>query len=535
MYGQLRELMGDSVFIAFLHDYYEHWALRHVDERAMRASASRVYGQSLDWFFDQWVHGTGLLNYGMGADTTVCSSRCVTRVRVTKHGELRHPMPVGVHTATGWHMTRAKVELDDQWVDVESDFRPDSIALDPFHHTWDWDWRDNTDEAWVGTIHAPDVVFDWPFLKQENRVRTIVAVAPRVWYSEGQGLLVGGGVRTNYMGLTDLHRGLIGVGTRATPGTSAVSQIQLGAQADDVYLAPFMRRPLMHVGASAAYLDGIARGTLTRRWNLSPFFYANGPKIYASATVSGTYPVESLLLPEQWNDAHVTEISGRARIAAPSSPDSSTLVFTLDAGGGYAAARNAPAKSGGYGRALASLENVTYQTPGRRALTNRLNAGAAPKAPFQRAIFATSADPFETFANNYWRPRGALFKQFDMTMTPVGGARLRGFSPALAFEAVGSANVDFDQKLLTLTGPFGALGIWGGAFADGGFGTMQPLSSRTGRHVFVDLGLGVRLRGRFYDRDIDLRIDAPLIINDPFGGGSGISAPDVLRWTFDWR
>ena len=37
MYGQLRELMGDSVFIGFLHDYYSRWALRHVDERAMRA------------------------------------------------------------------------------------------------------------------------------------------------------------------------------------------------------------------------------------------------------------------------------------------------------------------------------------------------------------------------------------------------------------------------------------------------------------------------------------------------------------------
>jgi hypothetical protein len=71
MYGHLRELMGDSVFIAFLHDYYERWALRHVDERAMRASAERVYRQDLGWFFQQWVHRTGLLNYGMGADTTV--------------------------------------------------------------------------------------------------------------------------------------------------------------------------------------------------------------------------------------------------------------------------------------------------------------------------------------------------------------------------------------------------------------------------------------------------------------------------------
>ena len=536
MYGQLRELMGDSVFIAFLNDYYDRWAFRHVDERAMRASASRVYGKSLDWFFDQWVHGTGLLNYGMGADTTVCSSRCVTRVRVTRHGELRHPMPVGVHTATGWHIARAKPELDDQWVDVESDFRPDSIALDPFHVTWDWDWRDNTEEAWVGTIHAPDVVPDWPFLKQENRSRTIVALAPRVWYSSGQGILAGVGVRTNYMGMTDLHRGLVGFGTRTTPGTSYISQLQLRAQADDVYLAPFMPRPLMGVDAMAAYLDGIARGTLTRRWNVSPFIFANGPRIHLAATVSGTYPVESLLLPEQWSDAHVTEISGRARVAAPANTDSSTFVFTLDAGAGYAAARNTSARSAGYGRALASLESFSFLSPGSRSMTLRVNAGAAPRAPMQRAIFASSADPFETFTNDYWRPRGALFKQFDMTMTPLGGARLRGFSPGTAFDAVVSANVNLDQKLTTLAGEFGALGIWGGVFADAGVASMPELfPGAAGSNVFIDLGLGARFRGKLYDRDVDLRIDAPLATNDPLGANTGLALPKTFRLTFDWR
>ena len=47
MYGQLRDVMGDSAFHAFLHDYYNRWALKHVDERAMRASAERAYGHAL--------------------------------------------------------------------------------------------------------------------------------------------------------------------------------------------------------------------------------------------------------------------------------------------------------------------------------------------------------------------------------------------------------------------------------------------------------------------------------------------------------
>jgi hypothetical protein len=291
----------------------------------------------------------------------------------------------------------------------------------------------------------------------------------------------------------------------------------------------------MGVAAMAAYLDGIARGTLTRRWNVSPFYFANGPKIHLGATISGTYPVESLLLPEQWSDAHVTEISGKARVAAPMTSDSSTFVFTLDAGAGYAAARSVSARSAGYGRALAALESFTYLTPGSRSMTLRVNAGAAPRAPLQRAIFASSADPFETFTNDYWRPRGALFKQFDMTMTPLGGARLRGFSPGIAFDAVASANVNLDQKLMTLAGEFGSLAIWGGVFADGGFASMLNMDPATGSHPFIDLGLGTRLRGKIYDREVDLRIDAPLATNDPLGSNAGFGRPKTFRLTFDWR
>ena len=35
MYGALREVLGDSAFRAFLHDYYARWAFKHVDELAM--------------------------------------------------------------------------------------------------------------------------------------------------------------------------------------------------------------------------------------------------------------------------------------------------------------------------------------------------------------------------------------------------------------------------------------------------------------------------------------------------------------------
>jgi hypothetical protein len=127
-----------------------------------------------------------------------------------------------------------------------------------------------------------------------------------------------------------------------------------------------------------------------------------------------------------------------------------------------------------------------------------------------------------------------------MTVTPLGGARLRGFSPAIAFDAVTSANVGLDQRIGTLSGAFGSIAVWAGLFGDVGLATLAlpdgaPAAFDTGRHTYVDLGAGIRLRGRFYDRDIDLRIDAPAAVNSPFGVRSGLSRPEVIRWTFDLR
>jgi hypothetical protein len=65
MYGALRDAIGDEAFRRFLRTYYERWALRHVDEAAMRRAAEDAAGRPLDWFFDQWVHRTGVVDYAL--------------------------------------------------------------------------------------------------------------------------------------------------------------------------------------------------------------------------------------------------------------------------------------------------------------------------------------------------------------------------------------------------------------------------------------------------------------------------------------
>jgi hypothetical protein len=66
MYHMLRDLVGgDDAFREILREYYARHALQHVTEADFRAVVGDVSGLDLDWFFDQWLHTTATLDYGL--------------------------------------------------------------------------------------------------------------------------------------------------------------------------------------------------------------------------------------------------------------------------------------------------------------------------------------------------------------------------------------------------------------------------------------------------------------------------------------
>src|SRR5258708_15561768 len=209
--------------------------------------------------------------------------------------------------------------------------------------------------------------------------------------------------------------------------------------------------------------------------------------------------------------------------------------MALDGGVGYAVARDVSASSGGYARILGSIEDLSYLRPGTSTLTIRLNGGLAPNAPLQRSIFASSRDPWETFNNDCFRPRGAAFKQPHFTLIPLGGARLRGFSSLLGLDKVVSANLEASQRLAVWTGGFGRLALWGGPFVDAGSASASRASpAGLADHFLADAGVTVAIRGKFYDREMDLRLSAPLVVNHPVMPASFGGLPSAIRWTVEW-
>ena len=139
MYGALRDVVGDLYFRRILQEYYARWALKHVDRVALQKTAERVQGAPLGWFFDQWLDQTGEVQYTLKevAVTQRKPNEWVTTARLVRIGAYRHPMPVGVRTATGWTFVRADALKDDQRITVTTPEKPDLVRLDPLGLTDD--------------------------------------------------------------------------------------------------------------------------------------------------------------------------------------------------------------------------------------------------------------------------------------------------------------------------------------------------------------------------------------------------------------
>lgn len=147
IFRMLRELVGEDTMREILATYYDRYQFQHVTEEDFRAVVEEVSGRNLDWFFEQWLHTTDTLDYGVGDAATIPlpNGRWRTRVEVLRLGDAWMPVTLQVGDETrmlGSRDTRQVVEI------VTPD-RPEVVVLDPENILLDID--PTNDRAAVGT------------------------------------------------------------------------------------------------------------------------------------------------------------------------------------------------------------------------------------------------------------------------------------------------------------------------------------------------------------------------------------------------
>ncbi|MEX2179966.1 MAG: M1 family metallopeptidase [Gemmatimonadaceae bacterium] len=500
MYSQLRDELGDSLFVSFLHDYYSRWALRHVDERAMRASAERVSGRDLGWFFRQWVHETGVLDYEIrDVRSTRSDGGWVTEAVVRRRGEYRHSMPVGVRTPSGWTIARIGDPLaEQQTVRIVTAQEPLEVRLDPHHFTWDWNRRNDVPG------NRPRVNFDWPFLAQADRERTMLLWSPNAWYSRGGGATVGARSRSTYLHTLDRFE----FGVVAPARADLPDKIQWWARTTDPNVG-FLRRPAAGFSAGAALLDDVFRADVGRRRERS----IASRDVTEGWAITYAEPLASDLLPEMWHDVGTLDLSFDRRVRE-----------THATGGGHRFSQVqgliGQAGSSTYLKGEVAISNVASLSPSSTLGVRGYLAGVHGGPPAQRALFVSAADPLAMFENHWWRPAGGILKQPNVNWLPLGGAALRGYAWDVFTEGAAAVNVELSRRLTTLVRSSHQLEFRINGFADGALTSVTvpllpgPTTDRADGFL-MDAGIGLGVRGRIFDRPLTLRIDSPFYVSRP--------------------
>lgn len=125
----LREMIGPDTMRLALHEYFRRNAMHHVTEADLRAAVREVTGRSYDWFFEQWIHTTATLDYGLGEISVEpkAGGTWSTQVEVIRRGEAWMPVTLQVGSEIRKLDSRDRV----QRVTITSAVRPAEVVLDP--------------------------------------------------------------------------------------------------------------------------------------------------------------------------------------------------------------------------------------------------------------------------------------------------------------------------------------------------------------------------------------------------------------------
>ena len=100
----LEGYLGWDTMRDFLRAYYDEWSFRHPTTRDLQNTMERVAGEDLDWFFDQYVYGTAVLDYRISNASSTrreSDSLYVTTVRVERVRDGHMPTQVRMTFADG--------------------------------------------------------------------------------------------------------------------------------------------------------------------------------------------------------------------------------------------------------------------------------------------------------------------------------------------------------------------------------------------------------------------------------------------------
>ncbi len=519
----LREMVGDETMVRILRTYYDRHRFSHVTSSDFQAVAEEISGRDLDWFFGQWLHRTGTVDYALDdVETFHSTSGTWVRFDLKRLGDLRMPVPVRIEGGGNVKDTVVHGMDLERRVEIWTAFRPYRVTLDPEGRILDWNPSNNEWNRSRFDLNGREAYMDNPLRAPRTALDHLpVGLAPLVWANEAGGWVLGLQSRTSILGHSN---SLLRIGL---PGIEAGEKGD-GLSGGSAYLRlenPRGRHQAI-MGSSSEVFAGEGRAALLSTWEQDLRKHplsGDTRSIRASFGVVNVY--DDAYLPEgRWSPGH--RWLGEMGLGG-------SLGFTL---AGLGVELDAHSSAGfdtedrRYLRGALSVDAVGEVGAGWRVALRGFGgivAGIDPAedaddfrtafAPRERMFSLSSGDPLQHLGNPLVRSRGT---GFEATARTGGGGTLPGFNSTVPYPAVGTLALEVASTEWT-PGQARGVRLRPILFAGAGWAEFPPIGgglppvdpdSNDDRWV-ASAGIGVEFG--LAASPVRLRIDLPLWVSEP--------------------
>ena len=179
--------VGEENFERILHEYFDRWKFKHVNEDRFRQTAEEVTKRDLSRQFEQWLHTRKTVDYDIErVRTRPDSAGVTTEIVVHRKGELY--LPVDVHfTMPDGSIEKRRFDARDREIRerVKLPAEPKRVAVNPDNEIMDIALTNNFEPKKL------DFQIDWPnnYYYPEDAYQ--IRHRPAIWYNDVDGAKVG--------------------------------------------------------------------------------------------------------------------------------------------------------------------------------------------------------------------------------------------------------------------------------------------------------------------------------------------------------
>ncbi len=575
MLYNLQYTLGDSLFKAALHHYFDQWKMAHPYFEDFRASVIQFTHVDLSWFFDEWFETTKPLDYGISGIHRLQGTDSVA-IKLHRSGEMQMPLDFTVTAKDG---TKSSYYIPNTWFEKQTaattlpkwygwgKLHPDYTAhvfapggvkhvqIDTTYRFADRDMVDNYKST--GLCIRPQAIkvqLDGGLNAPMDRRQYRLYIRPDLWWNPVDGIKAGVHFEGDYLFSLYKIDATIWWNTHALQEDAykPADGMSMFSKYDPVnysfnYSSPITRNlPKLQLALNSRYLDGLWYHKGGLNWLVND---NNTLQLFAQTMWRpNSYSYDYLIDPQDWS----------SNAAQPNSSLNAAWAHHynyFNGSGHYAFSFRAPMLTNAFDYSYAQLEAVNINYAGKLEVRTRVfgRYGMGNKIPYESALYMAGASPEEEMDNKYTRSVGFMptdwdgVSRYDVNhFEQGGGLNLRGYAGYFAPDerngnqlegykgrsgAAANVEVGFENYMPWHPKHLGNL-VHANVYAFGDAGVMElsnfslpnyyltTPSSTMWSSVHVDAGLGfaftVKQWGVFEKaKPLTIRIDFPVFLNRP--------------------